>query len=87
WRALGALNRKEYRRCYELALKSNPQIEGRLAIDVGWDDMGGIVAAKVTSNTTEDAKIATCIEETLLRLHRLPRQAASADFALSFTRH
>lgn len=46
--------------CYEEALQENPNVQGR--IEVEWQVVqGNITQARILSNTTDDADMATCV--------------------------
>lgn len=53
---------RDIKRCYNKALRRNPDTHGR--VEMAWTvEDGGVTNARVRSNTTDDAELGRCISE------------------------
>jgi hypothetical protein len=70
--------------CHDSSLKSNPNVKGRIVVDVEISD-GKVTMAKVASNKTGDNGLGACIEKRIKRW-KFPSDCSdfvSLPFALS----
>lgn len=70
----GALNRvlrrriAQTRRCYEVQLRSNPGLRGRVGVQMIIDPSGRVTQAVARQNTTGDAAVAQCMVASARRM-------------------
>ncbi|MFO0627194.1 MAG: VIT domain-containing protein [Polyangiales bacterium] len=60
-------NLGQVRRCYEIALRANPALTGRLVPRFVIDAQGRVVGVQFTVNTLNDPSVAACVEAALRR--------------------
>ena len=59
-------NLKSVKSCHETSLKSNPDVAGRIVIDVEIMD-GKVLSANIASNKTGNSVLGACIERRVKR--------------------
>ena len=67
---MGVIARKNssFTRCYERALKENPNLAGRLAYDITVSQEGHVLDLRFTENTVHSNEVTDCIKAVLMRL-------------------
>lgn len=65
-----ALKRRErgIQQCYERALKSNPKLKGKVALEWAINEQGRVVQIKVLEDSLGDAKVADCIMDIINKI-------------------
>jgi protein TonB len=65
-----ALKRREngIRQCYERALKSNPKLKGKVALEWAINEQGRVVQIKVLEDTLGDSKVSDCIMDIINKI-------------------
>jgi uncharacterized protein (TIGR02266 family) len=53
------------KQCYERLLREQPEIKGRVIVEISADDRGKVEQINVVENTTADRRVATCLREAL----------------------
>ncbi len=76
-RALEAVrdNRKLFADCVRLARERMPTIEGRVVLDLTFNEEGAVALSKATVNETRDMKYALCVSAVAYQL-KVPAPAA-----------
>jgi hypothetical protein len=74
-----------FRRCYENALRNNPTLNGRVAVQFTIEERGNVSGARATENTTGDAGLASCVVGVIRRLRwRQGPEGGSVQFSYPF---
>jgi hypothetical protein len=74
-----------FRRCYENALRNNPTLNGRVAVQFTIQERGNVSGARATENTTGDAGLASCVVSVINRLRwRQGPEGGSVQFSYPF---
>lgn len=63
-----ARKNSSFTRCYERALKNNPELTGKLAYELSVSEEGQVLGVKFTEDTLRVKDVADCIKGILLRL-------------------
>ncbi len=74
-----------FRRCYENALRNNPTLNGRVAVQFTIQERGNVSGARATENTTGDAGLASCVVGVIRRLRwRQGPEGGAVQFSYPF---
>jgi uncharacterized protein (TIGR02266 family) len=63
----GVINRRAFviKQCYERLLREQPEMKGRVIVEINADAKGKVEQINVVENTTSDRRVATCLREAL----------------------
>ncbi len=70
--------------CYERALKTNPKIKGKVSVRFTIGSAGRITSIKVTSNTTGDPSVGSCIQAKIKSWRFPPAEGGKVTFTHTF---
>ena len=76
-------SKKSFSACYQSASKSEPKLEGRVAVKFVIDGAGTVAEANIADNTTGNVELASCVVENVKKL-RFPEPKGGGKVIITY---